>query len=124
MLDDSLADVQQFTRPCWCLETYGADIRPICSPVCDCHPAAVASPSLVPFAPTDEQLRFLKIHASSSPPHMWRWHFQGEQLRACSEAGCCTISKAALGELYDAGLMKTGYGHQVQLTSKGRALCF
>jgi hypothetical protein len=71
------------------------------------------------------QRAFLALHASHQPPHTWRWHFVGTQLRACGDAGCATLWKDDVTQLVTWGLLKWGHGcADVVLTSKGReAVC-
>jgi hypothetical protein len=69
------------------------------------------------------QLAFLRFHCAPNPPHMWRWHFLGTQLRATAEAGSVTISSRELNALVSAGLMRRGAGcADVAVTALGRSI--
>jgi hypothetical protein len=71
---------------------------------------------------TPPQRAFLALHASPNPPHTWRWHFAGTQLRACGDAGCATLWKDDVTQLVTWGLLKWGHGcADVVLTELGRA---
>jgi hypothetical protein len=89
-------------------------------PECNCETPAVAASPLALWAPTVEQLRFLRLHSPAGSVTRWQWHFMDTQLRAYTDAGeTATIWRDALQELVDQGLMRWGHGQQVCLTAAG-----
>jgi len=70
---------------------------------------------------SSEQARFLRLH--SQLVMRWQWHFGGGTLRAHAEDGTsAAISKHALGDLADAGLVECFDLAGVRLTEAGSAL--
>lgn len=57
------------------------------------------SPPLAPFAPSDEQMRFMRLHALHFVTK-WQWLMNCSWLRATTDRGfTATISESALDEL-------------------------
>lgn len=83
--------------------------------------------SLAPSAPitlTDEQWRFLKLHARHDPPIKWQWHFGSAMLRAYTERGhTATISAPGFYALVEADLVVCSGVAAAVITDKGRDAC-
>lgn len=80
----------------------------------------ITSPPLVPFHPSAEQTRFLRLHSPAGSVTQWQWLFGSTMLRATTDSGTtATIWRDALDELVRAGLMRWGHGSQVLLTTTG-----
>lgn len=119
------------TRNCWCGETLGVDVRPICSPVCTNHPALlplVDSPPLAPlvpiapFQPSPAQLRFMRMHAWHLV-EKWQWHWFQTMLRATTDRGVtATLWADEVESLVSEGLMEAGMGYVMNVTAAGREL--
>jgi len=108
MLDDSLADTQQYHAA----DAFGFLLR------------GVASPPLVPFSPNPAQWRFMRLHAFKNVTK-WQWHFQETILRAHADNGdVATVSAGDLEEMLLAGVMSPGAGiADVSLTMTGMEMC-
>lgn len=68
------------------------------------------------FAPSAEQQRFMWLHERHFIVRH-QWVMRGSNLRAFTENGLtATISKGALTELVEQGLMRAGIGYSYELT--------
>lgn len=72
---------------------------------------------------TPEQQRFIALHANHVVVR-WEWRMKETQLRAHTERGFkATISRDAVDELVDAGLLEWGFGcADCRLTETGKSM--